>query len=97
MSDTTDFEQIRTLLEEIRNNQRTQLKHQAESLSIRKDQFRVFSEQQAKAQKIQDRAEAIQEKSAQILSFTRRFFPFMIAAIVVLLAYVTWLLWRLLA
>ena len=85
MSDKEDFEQVKRLLEEIRNNQRTQLDRQAESLSIQKEQVRVFLEQQEKTQKIQDRAEAIQDKSAQIVNRARRLFPLVLAAIVALL------------
>jgi cytochrome c-type biogenesis protein CcmH/NrfG len=94
MRNNEEFDQLRLLLEEIRNNQKTQLERQSESLSIQKEQFRVFLEQQEKTQKIQDRAEAIQDKSAQIVNRARRLFPLVLAAIVALLGYVTWLLWR---
>ncbi|HLN97418.1 MAG TPA: hypothetical protein VK208_02950 [Pyrinomonadaceae bacterium] len=96
MNDKEEFEQIKRLLGEITDNQKAQLELHAESLSIQKQQFQVFVEQQEKTQRIQERAEAIQERSAQILNFARRFFPFVLAAIVLLLGYVTWLLWRIL-
>ena len=94
MGDTENLERIARLLEEVRENQKKQLEQQAESLAIQKEQFQVFLKQQEKTRQIQDRAEAVQEKGAQVVNLVRRFIPFALAAVVVLIAYITWLLLR---
>ena len=63
MSDIEKLAQVARLLEEVRDNQRTQLERQAESLAIQKEQFQVFLKQQEKTNQLQDRAEAIQAEA----------------------------------
>jgi uncharacterized protein YaaW (UPF0174 family) len=94
LSDTEKLEQIARLLEEIRDNQKAQLERQAESLSIQKEQFQAFLKQYEKTMQLQERAEAVQEKSRQLINKIQRFVPFALAAVVVLIGYVTWLLLR---
>ena len=94
MSDSEKLEQIARLLEEVRDNQRTQLERQAESLAIQKEQFQVFLKQQEKTSQLQDRAEAIQAKSSQLVTRVQRFVPFAMAAVVILIGFVAWLLLR---
>ena len=94
MSDTEKLEQITRLLEEVRDNQRTQLERQAESLAIQKEQFQVFLKQQEKTSQLQDRAEAIQAKSSQLVTRVQRFVPLAMAAVVILIGFVAWLLLR---
>ena len=94
MSDTEKLEQIAALLEEVRDNQRTQLERQAESLAIQKEQFQVFLKQQEKTRQLQDRAEAIQARSSHLIGNVQRFVPFAMAAVAVLIGFVAWLLFR---
>ena len=94
MNDTEKLERIARLLEEVRDNQKAQLERQAESLSLQKEQFQIFLKQHEKTAKIQDRAEAIQEKSSQLINRVRRFVPLAMAVIVVIIIYLTWLLLR---
>ena len=94
MSDTDKLEQIAALLEEVRDNQRTQLEHQAESLAIQKEQFQVFLKQQEKTSQLQDRAEAIQARSSHLMANVQRFIPMAMAAVIVLIGFVAWLLFR---
>lgn len=94
MSDTDQQERIARLLEEIRDQQKTQLERQAESLALQKEQFQLVSKQYEKAAKIQERAEAIQEKSAKLISLVRRFVPVAMGVVVVIIIYLTWLLLR---
>ena len=94
MSDTEELERITRLLEEIRENQKTQLERQAESLSLQKEQYQVVLKQHGRAMQIQERVEAVQEKSARLVTTIRRFVPFGLAAVVVLILSVTWLLLR---
>jgi hypothetical protein len=94
MGDTEKMEQIARLLEEVRDNQRTQLEHQAESLAIQKEQFQVFLKQQEKTGQLQDRAEAIQARSSLLLKGVQRFVPVVMVVVVLLIGFVTWLLLR---
>ena len=94
MSDSEKLEQIARFLEEVRDNQRTQLERQAESLAIQKEQFQVFLKQQEKTSQLQDRAEAIQAKSSQVVTRVQRFVPLAMAAVVILIGFVAWLLLR---
>jgi hypothetical protein len=94
LSDTEKLEQIAALLEEVRDNQRTQLERQAESLAIQKEQFQTFLKQQEKTSQLQDRAEAIQARSSQLVKGVQRFVPLVMAVVVLLIGFVAWLLIR---
>lgn len=94
MDDPEKLERIIRILEEVRANQQMQLERQAESLSIQKEQFQIFLKQNIKTAELQERAERVQERSAQLVNKIRKFVPFLLAAVVALIAYVTWLLWR---
>ena len=94
MNDTDKLERIARVLEEIRNNQQTQLERQAEALALQKEQYQLVLKQQEKTAQIQARAEAIQDRSAQLINRVRRFVPLAMAAIVVIIIYLTWLLLR---
>ena len=95
MNDTESLEKIARLLEEVRDNQKVQIERQAESLAIQKEQYQVFLKQHEKTARIQERAEAIQEKSSNLVNRIQRFVPFAIAAVFILILYLTWLLFRL--
>ena len=94
MNDTDKLERIAWVLEEMRDNQKMQLERQAEALALQKEQYQVFLKQQEKTAQIQARAEAIQDRSAQLINRVRRFVPLAMAAIVVIIIYLTWLLFR---
>lgn len=94
MNDTDKLDRIARLLEEMRDNQKTQLERQAEALALQKEQYQIFLKQQEKTAQIQARAEAIQDRSAQLINRVRRFVPLAMAAIVVIIIYLTWLLLR---
>ncbi len=95
MSDDERFEKITRLLEDLRDNQRTQLERQAEALDIQKKQFELFLLQHDKTVAIQNRAESIQERSAQLVTGVRRLFSVIVGVLLVLILYVTWLLHKL--
>ena len=88
------LDQIARLLEEVRDNQKVQIERQAESFALQREQYQVFLKQHEKTVKIQERAEAIQDKSANLVNRIQRFVPFAIAAVFVLIIYLTWLLLR---
>lgn len=87
MSETDKLERIARLLEEIRDGQKLQLDRQTESLATQRDQFQ-------KTQKLQERAEAIQDRSARLVGGVQRFVPIAMAVVVILIGYVSWLLFR---
>ncbi len=94
MNDTERLEKIARLLEEVRDNQKVQIECQTESLALQKEQYQVFLKQHEKTARIQERAEAIQERSSNLVNRIQRFVPFAIAAVFVLVLYLTWLLFH---
>ena len=94
MDEKDTLERIASILEVIRQNQTLQLERQAEALSLQRDQYQVVVRQQVKASKLQDRAEAIQDKSARLVTKIQRVVPLAILILFALLAYISWLLFR---
>ncbi|MFW5451867.1 MAG: hypothetical protein ACKE9I_09725 [Methylophagaceae bacterium] len=92
MSEQAD-EQI-TLLREIRDNQKLQIERHAESLEIQKKQFSLYFEQYEKTVKLQDRAEAIQEKSGELVDKSRKLLAYLMPVIFLLLIYLAWILFN---
>ena len=78
--DKDDVSRIAALLEQIRDNQ-------AETLALVKRQAE-------RTERIQDRAEELQAKSAGIVKAARRSIAFILPVVVVLIAYVSWLIFR---
>ena len=87
MSDAEKLDRIARLLEEIRDGQKVQLERQADTLALQKEQFE-------RTHKLQERAEAIQDRSARLVGRVQRFVPFALAVVVILIGYVSWLLFR---
>lgn len=78
--DKDDAERIASLLEQIRDNQ-------AEQLALVKRQAE-------RAERIQDRAEELQAKSAGIMATARRSLAIILPVVVLLIAYLSWLIFR---
>jgi uncharacterized membrane protein (DUF106 family) len=89
-----DAKRLVAVLEEIRDNQRVHLERQAEALTLQREQFALVRKQTERAERIQDRAEAIQAKSAQLIAGSRKAFIVILPVIVVLIIYLSWLLFR---
>ena len=87
MSDAEKLDRIARLLEEIRDGQKAQLERQADTLALQKEQFE-------RTHKLQEHAEAIQDRSARLVGRVQRFVPFALAVVVILIGYVSWLLFR---
>ena len=94
MSEADQLERIVRLLDEVRNDQRTQIERQLESLAIQKAQYEAVVAQKGKTAQLQQRAEAIQERSARIVRRIQRVVPVMLVIVFALIAYVSWLLFR---
>jgi uncharacterized membrane protein (DUF106 family) len=82
----------RTLLEEIRDNQKLQIQRQDEALELQRRQIALVERQFERSEKLQERAERLQEKSGQLMERGRKVFMIVIPVLFVLLVYVSWLL-----
>lgn len=89
-----DLQRLTSLLQEIRDNQRIQVERQAEALALQRQQFDLVQRQAVRAERIQDRAEAIQEKGASLVTASRRALAVILPIVVVLIAWLSWLLLR---
>lgn len=87
-------DRLHDLLEQIRDNQQLQIERQQEALALQREQFALFQKQVERTERIQDRAEQLQEKSAQIVGTARKSMSVVLPVLVLLIAYVSWLLFR---
>jgi len=92
--DNDEAARIAALLEQIRDNQAEQLARQREALEFQKSQFELVKRQAERAEKIQDRAEELQAKSAGIMKSARRSIAFILPVVIVLIVYLSWLIFR---
>ena len=74
-------------LKEISDNQKLQL-------ALQREQFALVQRQAERHEVIQDRAENIQAKSAQIMAVARRTLFVILPIVTLLILYVSWLLFR---
>ena len=91
---TDESARLIALLEEIRAGQKLQIERQAEALELQRQQFAVFQDQAARAEKIQQKAEQLQDKGASLVGRARKALVFIVLVVVVLIAYVSWILLR---
>ncbi len=87
-------EKIIVLLEEIRDAQNEQLKRQEKALAIQEQQFSIVKIQFERAEKLNNQAEAMQEKGANLLSSAGKLFKIIVPILIILIAYISWLLFR---
>jgi hypothetical protein len=85
-------DEVVRLLREIRDGQRAQLAAQEEVLRMQREQFGLAQRQAERAERINDRAEQIQSGSAQLIGVARKALFTVLPILVVLIGYVTWLL-----
>ena len=89
-----DSRLVVTVLKEIRENQRLQLERQAEAVALQREQFAIVQRQADRHERIQDRAENIQVKSAQMVAVARKTLFFILPIVTLLIVYVSWLIFR---
>lgn len=82
------------LLEELREGQKLQLQRQLEALELQRRQFAAMQEQFARAERIQSKAELLQDRGANLVQGARKVFVIVVPVIVALIVYVSWLLFR---
>ena len=92
--DGEDARHITALLEQIRDNQAEQLAGQRDALDMQKAQFELVRRQAERAERIQDRAEELQAKGAGVVATARRSLAVVLPLVVLLIAYLTWLIFR---
>lgn len=89
-----EFQQLATILREIRDGQRLQLERQAEALAIQRDQFALVQRQTERHERIQDRAENIQANGAQLMAVARKTLFVLLPIVGLLIMYVSWIILR---
>jgi uncharacterized membrane protein (DUF106 family) len=89
-----DTERIAALREQIRDNQAEQLARQREALEFQRTQLDLVRRQAERAEKIQDRAEELQARSAGVVTVARRSLALVLPVVVLLIAYLSWLIFR---
>ena len=92
--DDRNADRIVALLEQIRDNQAVQLARQAEALALQKEQFEIFRRQADRAEKLQDRAEELQDRGMGIMKTARRSLAFVLPVVIILIIYLSWLIFR---
>jgi hypothetical protein len=89
-----DMKRLISVLEEIRDDQRVQLERQTEALALQREYFAIAKGRGERAERIQARAEALQETSARLVASSRKVMAVVLPIVFVLIAYVSWLLFR---
>ncbi len=87
-----DTQRMVRILEEMRDNHKAQLERQAEALALQRETLALVRRQTERAERIQDRAEQIQERSAKLVAAGRRVMALVLPLIIVLIIYLSWLL-----
>ncbi len=89
-----EIQPLGAILKEIRDNQKLQLERQTEALVLQREQFALVQRRAERHERIQDRAENIQAKSAQIVAVARKTLFFLLPVVTLLIIYVSWLIFR---
>lgn len=92
--DPNDGARIVSLLEQIRDNQAKQFAGQQEALALQKEQFELVRRQVERAEKLQDRAEELQTRGMGMMKTARRTLAFILPVVIILIIYVSWILFR---
>lgn len=82
------------ILQQIRDNQKLQLERQAEALALQREHAAMVRQQAERHDRIQDRAEQIQARGAELMTVARKSLFILLPLVTVLILYVSWLLFR---
>ena len=93
MNENESLRMIR-VLEELRDGQKLQLERQQEALQVQREQFALVQKQFERTERIQDRAEKLQAKSADIVGIARKTLLVIVPVVIALIVYVSWLIFR---
>ena len=92
--DPQDSARTAALLEQIRDNQVTQLARQAEALALQKEQYEVLRSQAERAERLQDRADELHTRGMGIMTTARRSIAIVLPIVFALIVYLSWLRFR---
>jgi len=92
--DNQQADRLIALLEQLRDNQAAQIARQAEAFALQKEQFEIFRRQADRAERLQDRAEELQSRGMGIMKTAKRSLAIVLPIVILLIAYLTWLLFR---
>jgi Na+/H+-translocating membrane pyrophosphatase len=87
-------DQVAELLREIRDGQRLALERQTEALALQRAQMDLVRQQAERNERIQGRAEALQERGATMMRTARRATVVLVAIVAALVLYLGWILIR---
>lgn len=90
---TEESARLVALLEELRAGQKEQLARQLEALELQRNQLAVFQEQAARAERIQQKAELLQDRGATLIRGARNASLVIVPVIVIVIVYVFWALY----
>ena len=90
-----DATKITAVLHELRDGQKLQLERQLEALELQRQQFAILQDKNSRVERIQDKAELLQERGAKFAQVARKVFVAMVLVIFALIAYVSWLIFTL--
>jgi hypothetical protein len=90
-----DAKRLAAAVEELRDGQKLQIERQLEALDLQRQLFAIVQNQAARTERIQDKAELLQDRSAKLVQGSRRFVVVLVPVIVALIVYVTWLIFKL--
>ena len=90
-----DTQRIAAALEELRDGQKLQIERQLESLELQRQQFAIVQNQAARTERIQTKAELLQDRGAKLVQGSRKFMMIIVPVIVALIVYVSWLIFKL--
>jgi len=68
--------------------------NQEAALAMQKEQFEMFRRQVERTERIQDRAEELQARGMGIMTTARRSIAIVLPIVIVLIAYLSWLIFR---
>ena len=80
------------VLEEIRELMQTQVETQAKLLEVQQEHIELYRNQLNRVERINSKAEAIQDKSAQLMGVASKGFVVVLLIIIALVGYLSWLL-----
>ena len=89
-----DFQRLTRLLEAIRDNQLLSLERQTEALTLQREHIAMVQRQIERHERIQERAEGIQAKGAQLMDVARKTLFILLPIVAILILYAFWLIFR---
>jgi ribosome maturation protein Sdo1 len=89
-----EAQQLSSILKKLRDNQKIQLDRQAEALALQRDHYALIQQQTERHEHIQDRAESIQAKGAQLMAMAHKALFVLLPIVTLLIIYASWLILR---